>query len=60
MHRSHIPHTLFTKYQKAIAKTAQTLGKVCLLCCLIVCGRRHNEECVALLKFCIVDKRVAV
>ena len=42
----HISNSLEkTKQKKNIAKQPKLLGKVCFLCCVIVCGCRHNEEC---------------
>ena len=48
MHVSHLPHKLFTIYQKQMRTQPKLFEKACFLCCVIVCVRRRNEDCIAL------------
>ena len=44
MHVSHLPHKLFTKYQKQLRTQPKLFEKACFLCCVVVCVRRRNED----------------
>ena len=48
MHVSHLPRKLFTIYQKQMRTQPKLFEKACFLCCVIVCVRRRNEDCIAL------------